>query len=101
MKLHSISIPSDEIAAFCQKNGIRKLAFFGSILREDFAEESDIDVLVEFSPEVRVGYLSMARMARELSALLRRPVDLRTPAELHRAFRDEVLQEALVGYVAA
>ena len=101
MILHGIEIPTDQIGAFCRANGIRRLAFFGSVLRDDFTPDSDLDVLVEFHPGIRVGYLAVARMARELTALMGREVDLRTPAELHRAFRDEVLKEALVEYVAA
>lgn len=101
MALEDIQLPHEQIAVFCQANGIRRLALFGSILRDDFGPDSDVDMLVEFQPGVRVGYLAMARMARELSHLLGRTVDLRTPAELHRAFRDEVLREAVVEYVAA
>ncbi len=101
MTLHGLYIPRERIAAYCRANGIRRLALFGSILRDDFGPDSDVDVLVEFHSDVRVGYLAMARMARELTALLGRTVDLRTPAELHPAFREAVLQEALTEYVAA
>ena len=101
MVLHGIRIPHEEIAAFCRANGIRRLAIFGSVLRDDFTPESDIDMLVEFISGVRIGYLGMARMSRELTALLKHPVDLRTPAELHPAFRDEVLRDAKDEYVAA
>ena len=101
MSLHGIEIPRDRIAAFCGANGVRRLALFGSILRDDFRPDSDVDVLIEFLPGVQVGYFSMARMTRELTALLGRPVDLRTPAELHPAFREEVMKEALTEYVAA
>jgi predicted nucleotidyltransferase len=101
MTLHGIAVPKERIAEFCRANGIRRLAFFGSILREDFRAGSDIDMLVEFQPGVRVGYFAVARMARELAALLGRSVDLRTPAELHPAFREEVVREALNEYVAA
>lgn len=101
MTLHGVDIPRVPLATFCQVNGIRRLAFFGSILRDDFSPASDIDVLVEFLPDVRVGYFAMARMTRELETLLGRVVDLRTPAELHPAFRDEVLKAALTEYVAA
>ena len=101
MILHGIEIPRERIAAFCRENGIRRLALFGSILRDDFRPDSDIDVLVEFQAGVRVGYLSIARMTRELANILRRVVDMRTPAELHPAFRDAVIKEALTEYVAA
>jgi predicted nucleotidyltransferase len=99
--LHGIEIPQAQIAAFCRANGIRRLAFFGSILRDDFGPDSDVDILAEFQPGVRVSYLGIAHMARELTALLGRNVDLRTPAELHPAFRGEVMREAVPGYVAA
>jgi len=101
MTLHGIEIPRERIAVFCRDNGIRRLALFGSILREDFSPNSDIDVLVEFQPGVRVGYLTMARMAREFADIIGRAVDLRTPAELHPAFREEVIKGALTEYVAA
>ncbi|MDO9542034.1 MAG: nucleotidyltransferase family protein [Kiritimatiellia bacterium] len=100
MTLHGIKIPQDRLAAFCRANGIRKLAIFGSILRDDFRPDSDVDVLVEFLPNVRVG-LAFIRMQDELSAILGRKVDLHTPAGLSKYFRDEVLQEAKVQYVAA
>ena len=101
MTLHGIEIPQEQIAAFCRENGVRRLALFGSILREDFRPDSDIDVLVEFQPGVRVGYLTMARMARDFPDVMGRAVDMRTPAELHPAFRDEVIKGALTEYVAA
>ena len=99
--LKDLEMSKDRIAAFCRANGIRRLALFGSILRDDFRPDSDIDVLVEFLPDIHVGYLAVARMARELTDMLGRSVDLRTPAELHPSFREEVLKEALTEYVAA
>ncbi|MGD0093183.1 MAG: nucleotidyltransferase family protein [Planctomycetota bacterium] len=101
MSLHGLDIPGERLAVFCQTNGIRRLALFGSILRDDFRPDSDVDMLVEFRPGVQVGYFAMARMANELTAMLGRAVDLRTPGELHAAFREEVLREALTAYVAA
>jgi uncharacterized protein len=100
MTLHGIEIPGERIEAFCQANGIRRLAFFGSILHDDFRPESDVDVLVEFQPGVRVG-LAFIRMQDELSAILGHKVDLNTPASLSKYFRDEVLREAETLYVAA
>ncbi len=93
-----IRAPQRQIAAFCRKNRIRKLSFFGSVLRDDFRPESDVDVLVEFEPGARVG-LSFFRMQDELSAILGRAVDLNTPASLSRYFRDDVLANAEVLYV--
>jgi predicted nucleotidyltransferase len=89
------------VADFCQRNRIRKLALFGSVLTERFRPDSDVDVLVEFEEEARVGYLAMARMEIELSEQFGRKVDLRTPAELSRYFRSEVVQSAEVQYSAA
>lgn len=100
MVRHSIEIPQERIMAFCRANGIRRLAFFGSVLRDDFRPDSDVDVLVEFMPGVRVG-LAFIRMQDELSAILGRTVDLHTPGSLSKYFRDEVLQEAESLYVAA
>ena len=100
MILHGIEIPQERIAAFCQANGIHRLALFGSILRDDFRPESDIDVLVEFQPGTRVG-LSFIRMQDELSAILARRVDLNTPGSLSKYFRAEVLKETEPLYVAA
>ncbi|MBI2437857.1 MAG: nucleotidyltransferase family protein [Lentisphaerae bacterium] len=94
-----ISIPKDGIAAFCRERGIRRLAIFGSALRSDFGPESDIDVLVEFESGRTPGLLGMARMERELSALLGGwKADLRTPEDLSRYFRQDVLDEAEVQY---
>ncbi|MFW6012283.1 MAG: nucleotidyltransferase family protein [bacterium] len=88
------------LAQFCRDHHVRRLALFGSVLREDFGTGSDIDVLVEFDPDARVGLFEMARMERELSRIAGRKVDLRTPAELSRYFRDDVLAKAEVRYSA-
>ena len=94
-----IRVPSERVHEFCRRNHIRRLSFFGSVLRDDFGPDSDVDVLVEFEPEIPVGYLALARMEAELTKILERRVDLRTPAELSRYFRDAVLAEAEVQYV--
>ncbi len=94
-----LSIPKVELAAFCQAHGIRRFAIFGSALRTDFSQESDIDVLVEFVPGHTPGLLGMAGMEIELSKLFGgRKVDLRTKEELSRYFRQEVLDTAEVQY---
>ncbi|MDR4458916.1 MAG: nucleotidyltransferase family protein [Nitrospirales bacterium] len=94
-----ISIPKDVIATFCREHGIRRLAVFGSALRADFRPDSDIDLLVEFEPDQVPGLFGIARMERELSALLGgRKVDLRTPQDLSRYFRQRVMEEAEVQY---
>ena len=94
-----VSVDKTRIAAFCRKHGIRRLAFFGSLLRRDLRADSDIDVLVEFEPGHVPGLFGLARMERELSALFGgREVDLRTPQDLSRYFRDSVVAEAQVQY---
>ncbi len=95
-------IPIDEarIARICESHGIRRLALFGSVLRDDFGPESDVDVLVDFEPSQRVGFFALARMERQLGDIIGRKVDLRTAADLSRYFRDEVVASALVQYEA-
>jgi predicted nucleotidyltransferase len=94
-----IPIDRDKVASFCRRHRIRKLALFGSVLRDDFRPDSDVDTLVEFEPEVAVGFIRLASMELLLSEVLGRKVDLRTPADLSRYFRQEVLQSAEVQYV--
>ncbi|MES1026379.1 nucleotidyltransferase family protein [Gloeocapsa sp. BRSZ] len=97
MKTLTIDLPKAEIYQFCRQHYIRKLALFGSVLRDDFTKDSDIDVLVEFEVGKTPG-LAIVRMEDELSHLLGRVVDLRTPADLSCYFRDRVLQEAMIVY---
>lgn len=98
--LTDITINPAAVASFCRHHHIRKLAFFGSVLRDDFRDESDVDVLVEFEEGQVPGFLRLARMERELSELLGRRADMRTPGDLSRYFREEVMREAAVQYVA-
>ena len=100
MRHYPINIPQSKLDAFCRAHGIRRLALFGSVLRNDFTDSSDVDVLVEFLPDVKVG-LAFIRLQDELSDLLGRSVDLNTPGSLSRYFRDQVLREAEDIYVAA
>ncbi|MGD0655854.1 MAG: nucleotidyltransferase family protein [Thermoguttaceae bacterium] len=97
MTYHGVEIPREELVEFCQRNRIRKLCFFGSILRDDFRPESDIDVLVEFEPGARTG-LRFFTMQIELSEMLGRNVDLNTEGFLSKYFRNQVLAEAEVLY---
>ncbi len=97
----SIEIDKLAIAEFCKKNHIRRLALFGSVLRDDFCADSDVDVLVEFDKDAHVGMLKMAGMEIELSQILGHKVDLNTPGFISRYFREQVLAEAEVQYVAA
>ena len=94
-----VSIPKDQIAAFCEGHGIKRLSVFGSALRPDFGPDSDIDVLVEFEPDRIPGLFGFAGMELELTRMLGRKVDLRTPEDLSRYFRQEVLAEAQIQYV--
>ena len=94
-----IAIPKEELAQFCQRHHIRKLFLFGSVLRDDFTPQSDIDFLVEFEPGKTPGYFKIVSMEMELSELLEgRKIDLRTPNELSVYFRDRVMAEAVVQY---
>ncbi|MBI1913117.1 MAG: nucleotidyltransferase family protein [Deltaproteobacteria bacterium] len=95
-----INIPYDELADFCRRNHIIKLALFGSVLRNDFGPESDIDVLVEFERGRVPGLITLSGMELELSRMFGRKVDLRTPEDLSRYFRDEVVKAAEVQYAA-
>ena len=100
MTYHGIEIPEDRLTEFCRRHHIRRLSLFGSILRDDFRPESDIDVLVEFEPGHTPGFAFFG-IQEELSAIIGRSVDLNTPQCLSKYFRDEVLREAVVQYVAA
>ena len=95
-----IEIPKDKVAEFCRRNRIRKLLFFGSVLRGDFRADSDVDVLVEFQSGHTPG-LAFFAMQRELSDILGRKADLNTADDLSPYFKQEVLNEAEVVYVAA
>jgi len=94
-----IAVPKDKLADFCRRHHIRMLALFGSVLGTDFKPDSDVDVLVEFEPGCVPGFFRLFDMEEELSFLFGgRKVDLRTPQDLSRYFRDEVLANAQVQY---
>lgn len=93
-------VSREALAPVCERNGIRRLALFGSRLRGTARPDSDVDLLAEFLPDAPVGYLAMARIENELSDLFGTRVDLRTAAELSRYFRSEVEEEALELYAA-
>ena len=95
-----IEIPREKLTEFCQRYHIRKLAFFGSVLRDDFSPNSDVDVLVEFEPG-HVPGLGFFAMQDELSKIIGRKGDLNTAGFISKYFRDEVLRESSVEYVAA
>ena len=100
MKKAKINLPSDKIIAYCRRNQIRQLMLFGSVLRDDFNPESDIDVLVVFEQEAQIGFMALGRMKRELSDILERPVDLIPQDGLKLKIRDSVLSTAEVIYAA-
>jgi predicted nucleotidyltransferase len=94
-----LSVSNDQIRDFCRRHHIRRLAFFGSVLRDDFGPSSDVDVLVEFEAGQTPGLLHLAAIERELSVILGgRRIDMRTPRDLSRYFRDDVLAHAVVRY---
>ena len=99
MTVAHVEIPEARVGELCRRNGIRRLSLFGSVLTDRFSDSSDIDVLVEFAPGARIGFFRLADIEEELSQLLGgRKVDLRTPMDLSRHFRDEVVRQALVVY---
>ena len=95
-----IDVPTEQVEAFCRRHAIRTLWLFGSVIRDDFTSESDVDVLVEFEPGTRVG-LAFFSMQRDLSGILGRRVDLNTPQDLSHYYRDEAPREARALYDAA
>ena len=97
----NIEFDRQALAQFCEANHIRKLSLFGSVLRDDFRPDSDVDLLVEFEPGAKVGLFDIARMEIELSPLFGgRKVDLRTPADLGRYMRERVVSTAEGVYAA-
>ena len=95
---NNIAVSKDKIADFCLRHHIRKLAFFGSVIRDDFGPDSDVDILVEFDPDYTPGFAFFG-MEIELSEILGRKVELHTRNFLSRYFRDKVLEEAEIQYV--
>jgi len=95
-----IAVDQRKIAEFCERHHVRRLALFGSVLRDDFGPDSDVDVLVEFEPGHVPGF-AFFDLQEELAAILGRRVDLHTPGSLSRYFRDRVVREAQDQYVAA
>lgn len=94
------TIPKDKLAEFCKTNRIRRLSVFGSALRGQLAPDSDIDLLVEFEQGHTPGLFSIVRMEMELTEMLGRKADLRTPEDLSEYFRNEVMENAEVQYQA-
>ena len=91
-----MQIPQDRIADFCRRHRIRELALFGSVLREDFRPDSDVDVLVEFEPDTRHGLFALARMQSELEQILGRGVDLIERSAIEKS-RNYIRRKAILG----
>jgi uncharacterized protein len=100
MLVNCVDIPLDEVVEICRRYGVQRLSLFGSILRDDFSDASDVDMLVEFLPQTRIGLIGMANMEAELSQAVGRRVDLRTPRDLSPYFRDEILARARLLHAA-
>ncbi len=98
--LKGLTVDDDVIDAFAVRNGIVRLALFGSALRDDFGPRSDIDLLVEFAPDRVPGLLHLAEMEAELESILGQRVDLRTYEDLSQHFRDDVSANARRLYAA-
>jgi predicted nucleotidyltransferase len=94
----TVDLPREKVAEFCRRNHIRRLSLFGSALRGELRQDSDIDFLVEFDPNHIPGLIKLAGMELELSGLLGRRVDLRTAQDLSRYFREDVCRSAKVQY---
>ena len=99
--IKTIDLPIERIREYCETQPIKRLSLFGSALRDEMTEESDIDLLVEYLPSARVGYFELVRQQMDLSELIGSTVDLRTPNELSRFFRQEVVDSAVLIYANA
>ncbi len=100
MMTPQIKIDRNQLEKLCKEFGVRRLALFGSVIRDDFGDDSDVDILVEFEPETKVGF-SFFSLQKELSDLLGRQVDLSTPGFLSPRIRDKISEEARLVYEAA
>lgn len=100
MPTAAIEIPVDRLAAFCRRYQVKELSLFGSALRGDFGPDSDVDLLVEFEPSAQVGFMTLSKMQRELSALVGRRVDLVPKRGLKEKILRDVLDSAKVIYAA-
>lgn len=100
MNPSKINISTENLDSFCQRYQVRRLSLFGSVLRDDFRSDSDIDVLVQFEPDARVGFMTLGKMQRELAEIFKRPVDLIPQDGLKPVIREEVLASAQEVYAA-
>ena len=95
-----VKLPKKELADFCHRYQVQKLALFGSVLGNDFRADSDVDVLVSFQPNAHIGFITFSRMQRELSGLFQRPVDLVPMDGLKPVIRESVLSDIEEVYAA-
>lgn len=93
-ELTAVALPVEEIRSYCETQPIARLSLFGSALRGELRDESDIDLLVEYEPDARIGYFELAQHEIDLGELIGRQVDLRTAGELNRLFRQDVIDSA-------
>ena len=100
MTIANINIAHKRIEEYCRRNQIKRMAFFGSVLREDFSPKSDLDILVVFEPTARVSFMTLGKMKRELSKMFNRTVDLVPQQGLKPAIRDSVLSSAMEVYAS-
>lgn len=100
MANQKFKIPRQKIVDFCRRYQVQRMALFGSVLRDDFHAESDIDVLVLFEPEARVTFMTLGKMKRELAVIFARPVDLVPQEGLKPVIRESVLSSAREIYAA-
>ena len=98
--LDQLKLDNVKVAVFCKRHHISKLALFGSVLTDNFRPDSDVDVLLEFEPDHVPGLIKLAGLELELSEIAGRKVDIRTPEDLSKYFRDKVLATAEVQYAA-
>lgn len=99
--MSKVTIPYDQLKRVCRNYRIRELALFGSVTRDDFGPASDVDVLVDFEPDARAGFVTMGRLIEDLSAIFGRKVDVVTKRGLSPYLRDRVLSERETVYVQA
>ena len=90
----NINIKHESLEAFCQLYQVRRMSLFGSVIRDDFQGESDIDILIQFNPDARISFMTLGRMQRELETLFQRPVDLVPQDGLKPVIREEILSNA-------
>lgn len=100
MAPRTVNIPAEELAELCRRFYVRELALFGSVLRDDFRADSDIDILVEFEPGAPIGLIEYVRLQNELADLIGRPVDLVEKTGLKKFIRDSVIESAQTIYAA-